>query len=54
MAWSRRYDGFGDVYWTMHRRVFRATATEGRLTVSDAEPGEVYWDFMQIEPFLEG
>lgn len=46
--------GGGDVYWTMHRRVFRATGTEGRLTISDAAPGEVYWDFIQVEPFFEG
>ncbi|MGI5817734.1 MAG: hypothetical protein ACOX9R_06495 [Armatimonadota bacterium] len=43
-----------DARWTMHRRVFRATAEEGLLTISDAAPGEVYWDFVQIEPFFEG
>ncbi len=42
-----------DVRWTMHSRVFRATAAEGRLTVGDAKPGEVYWDFVQIEPYFE-
>ncbi|MFW6438169.1 MAG: hypothetical protein ACOCZ7_04060 [Armatimonadota bacterium] len=40
--------------WTMHRRVFRATAEEGGVTISDAAPGEVYWDFVQVEPFFEG
>lgn len=38
--------------WTMHQRVFRATADGGRLTVGDVEPGEVYWDFVQVEPFF--
>jgi len=42
----------GDIRWTMHQRVFRATAPDGRLTVADAAPGEVYWDFMQIEPYF--
>ena len=44
----------GEVRWTMHRRVFRATGTEGHLTIADAAPGEVYWDFVQVEPFYEG
>lgn len=42
-----------EIRWTMHQRVFRATAPEGRLTVADAAPGEVYWDFAQIEPWFE-
>jgi hypothetical protein len=46
--------GSGETHWTMHRQVFRATATEGHLTVADAEPGEVYWDFVQIEPYFAG
>ncbi|MEA3401257.1 MAG: hypothetical protein U9R79_08480 [Armatimonadota bacterium] len=41
-----------DVYWTVHYRVFRATASKGSLTISDAAPGEVYWDFVQIEPYF--
>jgi hypothetical protein len=41
-------------HWTMHRRVFRATGTEGAFTVSDVEPGEVYWDFVQVEPYFAG
>lgn len=40
--------------WTMYLRVFRASGAEGHLTVSDAAPGAVYWDFVQIEPFFEG
>ncbi len=44
----------GDVHWTMHRRVFRAREATGHLTVSDSAPGEVYWDFVQVEPFFEG
>ena len=43
----------GDVRWTMHRQVFRATDVEGHLTIADGAPGEVYWDFVQIEPFFE-
>jgi len=43
-----------EIRWTMHYRVFRATAAEGRLTIADVEPGEVYWDFVQIEPWFEG
>ncbi|NLO05087.1 MAG: hypothetical protein GX131_04575 [candidate division WS1 bacterium] len=46
--------GGGPQYWTMYRHVFRATAEQGRLTVADAEPGEVYWDFIQVERFFEG
>ncbi len=44
----------GEVRWTMHRRVFRAAGADGHLTVADAAPGEVYWDFVEVEPFYEG
>lgn len=44
----------GETHWTMHYRVFRALGTEARLTITDAGPGEVYWDFVQVEPFFEG
>lgn len=43
-----------DTRWTMYRRVFRAAGAEGHLTISDATPGEVYWDFVQVEPFFAG
>lgn len=49
--WSTRSGGG---VWTMHWRVFRATASQGRLTISDAAPGELYWDFIQVEPFFAG
>ncbi len=52
-TWDRLWQ-VGETHWTMHRRVFRATGTEGRLTISDAEPGAVYWDFVQVEPFFAG
>jgi hypothetical protein len=44
----------GTERWTMYYRVFRAGGEQGRLTISDAAPGAVYWDFVQIEPFFEG
>lgn len=51
-----------DVFWTMHYRVFRATATRGRLTLSDAPEAEqsqtagltdMLWDFVQVEPYFD-
>lgn len=42
-----------EVYWTLHYRVFRAVREEHYLAVSDVEPGEAYWDFVQVSPYFE-
>ena len=43
----------GEVYWNYHYRVFRADSGEARLDIADGEPGEVFWDFVQVEPYFE-
>ncbi len=48
-VWQR-----GEVHWNYHYRVFRATAPETQLTISDAAPYEAYWDFIAVEPYFEG
>ncbi len=44
----------GESFWNMHRRVFRATAETAQLTIGSDTPGEVFWDFIQVEPYFEG
>ena len=43
----------GKVHWNYHHRVFRAKSREARLAIADAEPGEVFWDSVQVEPYFE-
>ena len=43
----------GKIYWNYHCRVFRAKSAEARLSIADAAPGDVFWDFVQVEPYLE-
>lgn len=52
-VWTVRA-GDADTHWNCHYRVFRALGEEARLTLSDGAPGEVYWDFVQVEPYFEG
>lgn len=51
-VWAARDAGL-NAHWNCHYRVFRAVGTGGRLVLADGEPGEVYWDFVQIEPYFE-
>ena len=44
--------GDDNVHWNCHYRVFRALGEEGRLVLEDGAPGEVYWDFVQVEPYF--
>jgi len=48
-VWQR-----GEVHWNYHYRVFRATAPETQLTISDSAPYEAYWDFIAVDPYFEG
>lgn len=45
--------GDGKSYWNMHRVVFRATAPTAELTIGSSAKGEVFWDFVQVEPYYE-
>lgn len=42
----------GKICWNYHYRVFRARSSEGQFVISDAQTGEVFWDFVQIEPYF--
>ena len=48
-VWQR-----GEVHWNYHYRVFRASAPETQLTISDSAPYEAYWDFVAVDPYFEG
>lgn len=47
-VWQR-----GEVHWNYHYRVFRATAPQTQLTISDGAPYEAYWDFVAVDPYFE-
>lgn len=52
-SWSHVWSRHG-VSWTTHYKIFRAGGTEARLRISDEIGGEIYWDFIQIQPYFEG